>query len=148
MGRAEQSRVGRGRKGRQGICSLLPSAVCYPPILPASISIILLDLPGTSGIPVAHPSCVQVWDFARVATEAVLAGHGGDVKCVDWHPHKALLVSGGCWMLGSGCWCCPSPGYAAGVRRALLACCLQSLLVPGGCSITPLLAGVPQFPDR
>jgi WD40 repeat protein len=37
---------------------------------------------------------MQVWDFARVATEQVLAGHGGDVKCVDWHPHKALLVSG------------------------------------------------------
>lgn len=37
---------------------------------------------------------VQVWDFARVATEQVLAGHGGDVKCVDWHPTKALLVSG------------------------------------------------------
>ena len=39
-------------------------------------------------------STVRVWDFARVATEAVLAGHGGDVKCVDWHPHKALLASG------------------------------------------------------
>jgi polyadenylation factor subunit 2 len=21
-------------------------------------------------------------------------GHGSDVKCVDWHPHKGLLVSG------------------------------------------------------
>ncbi|KAI3436421.1 hypothetical protein D9Q98_005838 [Chlorella vulgaris] len=39
-------------------------------------------------------STIRVWDFARVATEQVLAGHGGDVKCVDWHPHKALLVSG------------------------------------------------------
>ena len=24
-----------------------------------------------------------------------LSGHGGDVKCVDWHPHKGLLASGG-----------------------------------------------------
>lgn len=39
-------------------------------------------------------SPLQVWDFAQVKTEQVLAGHGGDVKCVDWHPHKALLVSG------------------------------------------------------
>ena len=28
-----------------------------------------------------------------MASEQVLAGHGGDVKCVDWHPSKALLVS-------------------------------------------------------
>lgn len=21
-------------------------------------------------------------------------GHGSDVKCIDWHPHKALIVSG------------------------------------------------------
>jgi polyadenylation factor subunit 2 len=21
-------------------------------------------------------------------------GHGSDVKCIDWHPHKGLLVSG------------------------------------------------------
>lgn len=40
------------------------------------------------------PCCVQVWDFARVQTEQVLAGHGGDVKSVDWHPSKGLLVSG------------------------------------------------------
>lgn len=24
----------------------------------------------------------------------VLAGHGADVKCLDWHPRKSLLVSG------------------------------------------------------
>jgi polyadenylation factor subunit 2 len=23
-----------------------------------------------------------------------LLGHGSDVKCVDWHPHKGILVSG------------------------------------------------------
>ena len=37
-----------------------------------------------------------------MVTEQVLAGHGGDVKCVDWHPHKALLVSGG-WRLLPAC---------------------------------------------
>lgn len=45
--------------------------------------------------------CAQVWDFARVQTEQVLAGHGGDVKSVDWHPTKGLLVSGAhCGRLG------------------------------------------------
>ncbi|KAG7669287.1 hypothetical protein Ndes2526B_g05588 [Nannochloris sp. 'desiccata'] len=39
-------------------------------------------------------STIRVWDFARVTEEQVLAGHGGDVKCVDWHPSKSLLVSG------------------------------------------------------
>ncbi len=23
-----------------------------------------------------------------------ISGHASDVKCVDWHPHKCLLVSG------------------------------------------------------
>jgi polyadenylation factor subunit 2 len=23
-----------------------------------------------------------------------MTGHGSDVKCVDWHPFKALIVSG------------------------------------------------------
>ena len=35
----------------------------------------------------------QVWDFARCQTEQTCAGHGGDVKCVGWHPFKSLLVS-------------------------------------------------------
>jgi len=39
-------------------------------------------------------STVRVWDFARVTSEQVLAGHGGDVKCVDWHPRTSMLVSG------------------------------------------------------
>lgn len=39
-------------------------------------------------------STVRIWDFARVTSEHVLAGHGGDVKTVDWHPQSSLLVSG------------------------------------------------------
>ncbi len=26
--------------------------------------------------------------------ERTLTGHGWDVKCIDWHPTKALLASG------------------------------------------------------
>lgn len=39
-------------------------------------------------------STLRVWDFARVTSEHVLAGHGGDVKSVHWHPSNSLLVSG------------------------------------------------------
>jgi polyadenylation factor subunit 2 len=35
---------------------------------------------------------VKVWDFARAQQISLLSGHGGDVKTVDWHPHKV----GGC----------------------------------------------------
>lgn len=37
---------------------------------------------------------VRVWDFLRCSEEKVLRGHGADVKCVGWHPQKALVVSG------------------------------------------------------
>ena len=37
---------------------------------------------------------VRVWDFLSCREERVLRGHGADVKGVDWHPTKALLVSG------------------------------------------------------
>ncbi len=37
---------------------------------------------------------VRVWDFIRCAEEGILRGHGSDVRCVDWHPTKGLLVSG------------------------------------------------------
>uniref|UniRef100_A0A182P2K0 WD repeat-containing protein 48 homolog n=1 Tax=Anopheles epiroticus TaxID=199890 RepID=A0A182P2K0_9DIPT len=37
---------------------------------------------------------VRVWDFLRCQEERVLRGHGADVKCVHWHPQKALIVSG------------------------------------------------------
>lgn len=30
----------------------------------------------------------------RCYEERILRGHGADVKCVDWHPVKSLLVSG------------------------------------------------------
>lgn len=37
---------------------------------------------------------VRVWDFLRCFEEKILRGHGADVKCVDWHPQKSLIVSG------------------------------------------------------
>ncbi|KAG8580749.1 hypothetical protein GDO81_007407 [Engystomops pustulosus] len=37
---------------------------------------------------------VRIWDFLRCHEERILRGHGADVKCVDWHPTKGLLVSG------------------------------------------------------
>lgn len=37
---------------------------------------------------------LRVFDFLRCQEERVLRGHGADVKCVHWHPHKALIVSG------------------------------------------------------
>eukprot|EP00808_Paulinella_micropora_P007617 g37343.t1 len=42
---------------------------------------------------------VKVWDFATLKEEAAMAGgekghHGWDVKSVQWHPYKGLLLSG------------------------------------------------------
>lgn len=37
---------------------------------------------------------VRIFDFVTCVEESVLQGHGSDVKCVDWHPHKALIISG------------------------------------------------------
>ncbi|CAG5125024.1 unnamed protein product, partial [Candidula unifasciata] len=37
---------------------------------------------------------VRLWDFMRCHEEKILRGHGADVRCVDWHPHKALIASG------------------------------------------------------
>ncbi|XP_023653946.2 pre-mRNA 3' end processing protein WDR33 [Paramormyrops kingsleyae] len=37
---------------------------------------------------------VRIWDFLRCHEERILRGHGADVKCVDWHPAKGLVVSG------------------------------------------------------
>ncbi|THU98579.1 WD40 repeat-like protein [Dendrothele bispora CBS 962.96] len=39
-------------------------------------------------------SSVRIWSFAESKVESVLTGHGWDVKCVQWHPTKGLLVSG------------------------------------------------------
>jgi len=55
-------------------------------------------------------SSVRIWSFAESKVESVLTGrfvvhqpfvcsfeglgHGWDVKCVEWHPTKGLLVSG------------------------------------------------------
>ncbi|XP_054711536.1 pre-mRNA 3' end processing protein WDR33-like [Uloborus diversus] len=37
---------------------------------------------------------VRIWDFLKCFEEKILRGHGADVKCVDWHPQKSLIVSG------------------------------------------------------
>ncbi|BES89174.1 Hypothetical protein NTJ_01981 [Nesidiocoris tenuis] len=37
---------------------------------------------------------IKIWDFYRCQEERSLRGHGADVKCVHWHPHKGLIISG------------------------------------------------------
>ncbi|XP_014293337.1 pre-mRNA 3' end processing protein WDR33 isoform X1 [Halyomorpha halys] len=37
---------------------------------------------------------IKIWDFYRCQEERTLRGHGADVKCVHWHPQKALIISG------------------------------------------------------
>ncbi|XP_022822896.1 pre-mRNA 3' end processing protein WDR33-like isoform X1 [Spodoptera litura] len=37
---------------------------------------------------------LRIFDFYRCQEERVMRGHGADVKCVQWHPTKALIVSG------------------------------------------------------
>ncbi|KAJ7184460.1 WD40-repeat-containing domain protein, partial [Mycena filopes] len=39
-------------------------------------------------------SSVRIWSFKEQRVESTLTGHGWDVKCVEWHPTKGLLVSG------------------------------------------------------
>lgn len=39
-------------------------------------------------------SNLKIFDFAGGIEESALTGHGWDVKSVDWHPTKGLLVSG------------------------------------------------------
>uniref|UniRef100_A0A8R1HLZ1 WD_REPEATS_REGION domain-containing protein n=1 Tax=Caenorhabditis japonica TaxID=281687 RepID=A0A8R1HLZ1_CAEJA len=36
----------------------------------------------------------RIWDFGRYSEERVLRGHGAEVRCIDWHPTKGLLVTG------------------------------------------------------
>ena len=47
----------------------------------------------SSGACVPRPPCElrNVW---RLTFGAIFAGHGADVKSVDWHPQKGLLASG------------------------------------------------------
>lgn len=42
----------------------------------------------------ADDTTLKIWDFASSAEESTLTGHGWEVKTVDWHPQKGLLVSG------------------------------------------------------
>lgn len=37
---------------------------------------------------------IKIWDFVSCREDSTLAGHGWDVKCVDWHPYNSLVVSG------------------------------------------------------
>ncbi|KAG1650080.1 pre-mRNA 3' end processing protein WDR33 [Nymphon striatum] len=37
---------------------------------------------------------VRLMDFFRCYEEKIFRGHGADVKSVDWHPQKGLIVSG------------------------------------------------------
>lgn len=37
---------------------------------------------------------IKIWSFSEALEESTLTGHGWDVKCLDWHPTKALLASG------------------------------------------------------
>jgi polyadenylation factor subunit 2 len=42
----------------------------------------------------ADDSTLKIWAFDEAREEMTLKGHGWDVKCVDWHPSKGLIVSG------------------------------------------------------
>ncbi|KAF2638490.1 WD40 repeat-like protein [Massarina eburnea CBS 473.64] len=42
----------------------------------------------------ADDTTLKIWDFASSTEESTLTGHGWEVKSVDWHPQKGLLVSG------------------------------------------------------
>ena len=37
---------------------------------------------------------LHIWAGGRDKPESVLLGHQSDVKSVDWHPQRALIVSG------------------------------------------------------
>ena len=37
---------------------------------------------------------VRIWDWEYYREERALTGHGWDVKTVEWHPYKSLIVSG------------------------------------------------------
>jgi polyadenylation factor subunit 2 len=37
---------------------------------------------------------VKIWTFGEAREEKVCAGHGWDVRDLEWHPFKGLIVSG------------------------------------------------------
>ncbi|SNX81529.1 related to PFS2 - polyadenylation factor I subunit 2 [Melanopsichium pennsylvanicum] len=39
-------------------------------------------------------SLLKIWDFEQAKQIRELSGHGWDVKCLDWHQSKGILVSG------------------------------------------------------
>lgn len=39
-------------------------------------------------------SSVKVWTVGRDMPDITLSGHQSDVRCVDWHPYRSLIVSG------------------------------------------------------
>ncbi|TKY90406.1 hypothetical protein EX895_000404 [Sporisorium graminicola] len=39
-------------------------------------------------------SLLKIWDFDSAKQVRELTGHGWDVKCLDWHASKGLLISG------------------------------------------------------
>lgn len=41
-----------------------------------------------------HSGQVRIWDWEYYKEERALTGHGWDVKTVEWHPYKSLIVSG------------------------------------------------------
>lgn len=42
----------------------------------------------------ADDATVKIWDFATGVEERSLTGHGWDIKCMDWHRSKGLIVTG------------------------------------------------------
>lgn len=37
---------------------------------------------------------IKVWTFGEAKEDKVLSGHGWDVRSLEWHPSKGLIVSG------------------------------------------------------
>jgi WD40 repeat protein len=37
---------------------------------------------------------IKVWTFGEAREDKVLSGHGWDVRSLEWHPSKGLIVSG------------------------------------------------------
>jgi polyadenylation factor subunit 2 len=37
---------------------------------------------------------IKIWSFGEAKEDKVLSGHGWDVRSLEWHPSKGLIVSG------------------------------------------------------